>query len=295
VVNANFADIAAALTGSVAADGQTPVTGQSYFPNGTVGLPGIAFVTNKTSGLYLAGSQLGFSIGGVSVVTFDTSRTGPGQNGSLIQQLNGAILQPVGVIHDFAGGTAPAGWFLCFGQAISRNGYPELFNVIGTQYGIGDGVNTYNLPDLRGTFAAGVDNMGGTPANRITPGGSGINGSVLAATGGGETATTFISQANLPNVNFPVSGITLNAGAAAPLLDPGGGNFVTTGGNDPFLYTVPGGTGGNQLRQTPETSFNTIAIANQGQAASGGSGTGAVAPNVPPTMMLNKIIFAGRV
>jgi microcystin-dependent protein len=74
---------------------------------------------------------------------------------------------PVGMITPFAGSTAPTGWFLCGGQAVSRTTYASLFAVVGTTYGAGDGSTTFNLPDLRGRAVAGVDNMGGTDAGRL--------------------------------------------------------------------------------------------------------------------------------
>ena len=69
--------------------------------------------------------------------------------------LVGAI--PVGAVIDFAGPTAPDGWFLCQGQAISRATYSVLLGAIGTYYGGGDGSTTFNLPDCRGRVIAGVD------------------------------------------------------------------------------------------------------------------------------------------
>ncbi len=47
-------------------------------------------------------------------------------------------------------------WFLCNGQAVSRTTYSELFEIIGTNFGSGDGVNTFNLPDYRGKFLRGL-------------------------------------------------------------------------------------------------------------------------------------------
>lgn len=64
---------------------------------------------------------------------------------------------PIGSITAFAGSTIPANWLLCNGQAISRTDYSELFAVVGTTYGAGDGSTTFNLPDLRGRVAVGVD------------------------------------------------------------------------------------------------------------------------------------------
>lgn len=63
-----------------------------------------------------------------------------------------------GMIQMFAGATAPSGWLICNGQAVSREDYSTLFNVIGTTYGSGDGSTTFNLPDLRGRFPLGIGN-----------------------------------------------------------------------------------------------------------------------------------------
>ncbi len=73
-----------------------------------------------------------------------------------------------GMVIPFAGSAPPAGWLFCAGQTISRAAYAALFAVIGTAYGVGDGETTFGLPDLRGRVLAGVDNMGGDSANRLT-------------------------------------------------------------------------------------------------------------------------------
>lgn len=94
---------------------------------------------------------------GVTNITFEKVIGGTGILGST----------PVGVVNPFAGATAPTGWLLCYGQEIDRTIYSELFSVIGTTYGNGDGSNTFNVPDLRGRSISGVDNMGGSDAGRL--------------------------------------------------------------------------------------------------------------------------------
>jgi microcystin-dependent protein len=105
-----------------------------------------------------------------------------------------ANLAPPGVVLPYAGSTAPTAWLLCDGSAVSRTTYADLYAAIGTTYGTGDGSTTFNLPDLRGRAAAGKDNMGGTAANRLTSGGSGLDGTTLGAAGGAETHTLTIPQ-----------------------------------------------------------------------------------------------------
>lgn len=62
---------------------------------------------------------------------------------------------PTGTLHAFAGATAPLGYLLCDGTAVSRTTYASLYAVISTTYGAGDGSTTFNLPDLRGRVPVG--------------------------------------------------------------------------------------------------------------------------------------------
>lgn len=66
-----------------------------------------------------------------------------------------SAISVVGQVATFAGTTSPAGWLICDGRAVSRGAYPDLFAVIGTNYGSGDGSTTFNLPDCRNEFIRG--------------------------------------------------------------------------------------------------------------------------------------------
>lgn len=74
--------------------------------------------------------------------------------------------EPVGVIKEYAGSSAPSGYLECNGAAVSRVTYSTLFGVIGVTYGAGDGVTTFNLPDLRGVFVRGWDHGRGVDTSR---------------------------------------------------------------------------------------------------------------------------------
>jgi microcystin-dependent protein len=63
---------------------------------------------------------------------------------------------PVGTIMMWAGSTAPTGWLLCNGAAVSRTTYSDLFAVISTTYGTGNGSTTFNVPDLQRRFPLGA-------------------------------------------------------------------------------------------------------------------------------------------
>ena len=62
---------------------------------------------------------------------------------------------PAGSIIAWSGSSAPTGYLLCDGTAVSRTTYAALFAVAGTGYGVGDGSSTFNLPDLRDRLPLG--------------------------------------------------------------------------------------------------------------------------------------------
>jgi microcystin-dependent protein len=64
-------------------------------------------------------------------------------------------LLPAGAVQAFAMNSAPAGWLAADGSNVNRTTYAALFSAIGVTYGVGDGVNTFTLPDLRGYFVRG--------------------------------------------------------------------------------------------------------------------------------------------
>lgn len=67
------------------------------------------------------------------------------------------VVMPIGSIITYAGNTSPNNWLICDGSAISRNTYNDLFSVIGTTFGQGDGFTTFNLPNLKGKVVVGKD------------------------------------------------------------------------------------------------------------------------------------------
>lgn len=73
---------------------------------------------------------------------------------------------PTGSVHQMATTTAPSGYLKCNGAAVSRTTYADLFTIIGTTWGAGDGSTTFNVPDLRGEFVRGWDDGKGTDSGR---------------------------------------------------------------------------------------------------------------------------------
>ena len=74
--------------------------------------------------------------------------------------IHDAYALPTGSYIQFAGSQAPAGFLVCNGGEISRTTYSNLFAVIGTTYGSGDGSTTFNLPNLTDRFLQGSTTSG---------------------------------------------------------------------------------------------------------------------------------------
>jgi microcystin-dependent protein len=159
----------------------------------------------------------------------------------------------------YAGSSAPSGWLMCYGQAVSRTvTYSALFAAIGTSYGSGDGSTTFNIPDLRGRVPAGKDDMGGSAASRLTSAISGVDGATLGASGGDQRQQSHTHTAT-------DSGHT-------HLVNPSGGGNAASGAVQITGSTsqVPSGTG-----------YANITVASTGAGSS---------QNVQPTLIFNYII-----
>jgi microcystin-dependent protein len=188
---------------------------------------------------------------------------------------------PVGGIVPYFGGTLPSGYALPQGQNLSATTFPAANAVLGTTYGNPGGGN-FTMPDMRGRFPFNLDSGG---SNRL----SGVisNSSTLGATGGAQNQA--IAQANLPSVNFAVSGVANGTpnGNIAPLgviVDPGPTfivdyTFTATAGGTDFM-----GVAGLSSATSGNLPFS-VPVASQGSAASGGSGT--ALPTVPPGFGVN--------
>ena len=95
---------------------------------------------------------------------------------------------PVGSMQAFAGSSAPTGWLLCDGTAVSRTTYSNLFSVISTTYGVGDGSTTFGLPDMRGRvpMGAGTGNQQGGTGSGVITGGTSLAARTAGQFGGDE-------------------------------------------------------------------------------------------------------------
>lgn len=148
---------------------------------------------------------------------------------------------PSGAIFAFPTSTPPTGYLACNGQAISRTTYPNLFTLIGTSYGSGNGTTTFNLPNYNGQFLRGWDNGQGTDldATNRTDRGDGTTGDVVGTKQSNQTLSHFhtvnppstnsnTNGAHLHNIN-PPSTTSNSAGNHLHNIDPPTTNTNTTG------------------------------------------------------------------
>lgn len=188
---------------------------------------------------------------------------------------NGALPPPIGSVIAYAGSAAPAlNWQICTGQAVSRATFAALFAVLGITFGSGDGVTTFNLPDLRGRVLAGVD--GG--ANRLTT--ATMSSQALAGIGGTETHVNTLAETptgitvtgtvtvNTPGVTvYPLATNSGTAGSSPYAVS--GSLFAPNNGTSSFTF-------GNSMSGT-----NTLTSNNT---------SGSAHINVQPTMELNYLM-----
>lgn len=167
-----------------------------------------------------------------------------------------AALVPSGVVLPYSGVSAPSGWLFCFGQAVSRTVYANLFSALSTTYGTGDGSTTFNLPDMRGRVAAGRDDMGGSAVSRITSGGAGIVGTTLGASGGAETHA--LTTAQLASHSHFVKDVPTGAAGATALYPAAGSTRDRGTPTNTTIDTATAGSGSAHQNTQPTIILNYI-------------------------------------
>lgn len=178
----------------------------------TDGTADVSFKTIQTSGSATIGGALSTS-GNVSI-------------GGNLTIAGASPIEQAGVSKMFCGEVAPDGWLIEDGSAISRITYANLFLVIGTTYGSGDGTTTFNIPNSKGKIPVGYDS---TQTEFDT----------LGKTGGDKNM-----QAHTHTFSKALAGYY--SGADAPL---GGTYAIRTDGLAGVSATESSGTGNSQNLQ----------------------------------------------
>lgn len=160
------------LTGAVTATGG--VTGAITSSNATItggtitGITDLAVADGGTGSSTLAANSvlLGNGTSALQTVAPSTSGNVLTSNGTTWTSAAPVVPIPSGAVMHFAMSTAPTGWLIANGTAVSRTTYAALFAAIGTTFGAGDGSTTFNLPELRGEFIRNWDNGRGVDSGR---------------------------------------------------------------------------------------------------------------------------------
>ena len=125
-------------------------------------------------------------LAGSSSQDFNTNDLAVAGDLTVTGSVSGIESIPAGVVVPYISETEPSGWLKCDGSAVSRTTYSDLFAVIGTSFGTGDGSTTFNLPDLQGRTIVGSGS------------GSGLTSRTLAASGGAETDSHTLTLDEIP-------------------------------------------------------------------------------------------------
>jgi microcystin-dependent protein len=160
-----------------------------------------------------------------------------------------APAMPAGVINIYAGAIPPAGYLICDGSEVSRTQYPDLFNVVQTTYGAGDGSTTFNLPDLRGRSSIGA----GT--------GAGLSPRSIGSAVGEETH--MMASNEVASHRHVVAGAVHAYGTTTNLVNPGevGPNYsgsIGAGSNWGFVWDFSGSYTQPPVESQNQAPFNVM-------------------------------------
>jgi microcystin-dependent protein len=126
-----------------------------------------------------------------------------------------APLIPAGVVVAWAGSSAPSGWLECSGAAISRTTYSALFAICSTNYGLGNGSSTFNLPDARGRAIYGTSTSVSLGATSTAIGSSFQNSTASGGPTSHTVGTTTVSASTNKDVSTTTTVVTSVADHAA--------------------------------------------------------------------------------
>jgi microcystin-dependent protein len=152
----------------------------------------------------------------------------------------------IGEIKMWPVATPPTGCKLCDGSTVSRTAYPALFAVIGTTFGAGDGSTTFNLPDFRERFPAGVG--GGFDLAETG------NGAITTSSNGAHTHTVTVDGHVLTINEIPAhSHSTFNAAN----LNYGGSGAMAGNAQSGQTGSIGGGQAHNHTASTASNGAHT--------------------------------------
>lgn len=214
-------------------------------------------VRNSGTGVITVDPNLTETIDGASTIAINASESALLYcDGTAWYSVGKSSGVPSGTLAGYGGASAPSGWLLCDGSAISRTTYASLYAAVGTAYGVGDGSTTFNIPDLRGRMIVGQDDMGGSAASRVTTAGSGVDGATLGATGGAQNVTLTAAESGLPSHTHSLTNVNGISSSG------GGGSDITTGVYQPASTGTSTGSAGGSAASSAHNNMPPSLVAN---------------------------------
>jgi microcystin-dependent protein len=221
----------------------TQITG---FTSGTLG--GIGLYTVSVSSTVLSGTAMTGAAGATSTTTNSGDNSTNISTTAFVKTAIAAVTAVVtGSIVMWGTSSAPTGYLLCDGSAVSRTTYAALYAVLSTTFGTGDGSTTFNLPNFNGSMPIGVT---GATSSSFT---GSISGTTLTVTAGsgiainqvisGTSGTAVVATSIVAGTKYQISSVGTTTtwssfgGPASPAI---GNTFVATasGSGDGQAYQV---------------------------------------------------------
>lgn len=179
----------------------------------------------------------------------------------------------IGTIQSFAFDFAPQDWALCAGQLVSVNQNQALYALIGTRYG-GDGVQTFQLPDLRGRLPLGQGN------------GTNLAQRVIGQFSGAESVAATL--ANLPAHTHDVS--TLTAATSVQLASVANNALTTPSTANAFIGASVAAGPGSAAIYSDQQGANPVTLQGVSTRVTGTiapAGQGLPMPTMNPFLVIN--------
>jgi microcystin-dependent protein len=263
---AAIANVIPAGSGEVRCDGAGNIAISGYWstsaqqPDGAAAAPSFTFANELGSGWYRNGPQdVRLAVGGTDILQV----TGAGAGSpDVVNALSGAVFQqagvpllPAGMIVDYAGVVPPAGWYMCYGQTVSRAADAGLFNAI--------------------TVIGTANTHGGTTLDNISPAladGAALIGAIIEGTGI-PSGTTLVGVSSATSIVMSQAATASSTGIAVRFIPYGNGDGSTTFNIPDLRGCVAAGRVGMGNTTSGGLTTASIATSPYGLAGRGGAET----------------------
>jgi microcystin-dependent protein len=154
---------------------------------------------------------------------------------------------PTGGLMMWSTGTAPSGWLLCAGAAVSRSTYSALFAIIGTTFGVGDGSTTFNVPNYTNRMPYGT-----------TVGATGGSADAVVVSHTHTATSTVTDPGHSHSISFQSTAFGSDYGSNAGGSTAGSGTGTSTTGISVSTSVASAGSSGTNANLPPYLGINFI-------------------------------------